>query len=123
MKTTCDTLIKVEENALQIVEFAKSLLGTRYSYQNFNCSHFVQLVYGKFDIPMMQEVCFETITDFNDPSAIGKLILLVHSKYRSKHTAIYIGNHQVIHNSFYFGRKVVITSLEDLLKVYEQLMN
>lgn len=113
-----DALERIRLNAPQLVDFAKSLVGKRYCRQTFNCSHFIRRVYRKFGISTPAGVWIEPISDFDDPREIGKLILLVHRRYKSKHMAIYIGENQVVHNTLYLGGKVVITSLEDLFKVY-----
>ncbi len=116
--STVETLERIQKIAPQLVEFAKSFVGKDYSYLDFNCAHFIRMVYGKFNIPILVNATIEPIVNFNDSSEVGKMVLLKHRKYQSRHMAIYIGENQVIHNSFYFGKKVVVSNLGDVLKVY-----
>ena len=122
----------------QIVAFSKKYIGTPYEYsaplrdepKTFDCSGFVQFVYGNFgyEIPrstiLQAEFIKKTITD---PRKIkpGDLIYL-HGKrgyYTKKypqgigHVAMYIGKNKVIHASGSgIKRGVKIEELESAVK-------
>ena len=123
METAREPAVGGIQNVQRLVEFAKSLLGTPFSYKEFNCWHFVRKVYEKFNIPMQVGKQIEEIADFSDPLAIGKLILLKRrndkSSRRYTHVAIYIGDNRVIHNTFYLGKRVVINTMEEIMIVYQ----
>ena len=81
------------------------------------------MVYEKFSIPIHIGSSIKPIIDFNNPAEVGKLILLKRRNDKSSrpytHVAIYIGNHRVIHNTFYLGKMVVISTIEEILVVYK----
>lgn len=64
----------MEDNRQQIVEFAMTFCGRPYSHSDFNCWHFIRVVYGKFDIPMIPGAPIEPIIDFDNPKEVGKLV-------------------------------------------------
>ncbi len=107
----------------RVVAFAKTFLGEPYSYRNFNCWHFIGTVYAECGVSMPRGTPIKPIIDFSDPNTIGELVFLRRKtdtrKLSHTHIAIYIGDGRVIHCTFYLGKAVVISTLEDIFAVYD----
>lgn len=105
-----------------IVEFARKLIGTKYTYggrspsQGFDCSGFVYYVFknfgytlnpgasnqmGKVKLILKNELLPGDLVFFNDGSAI-----------KASHVGIYIGNNKFVH-AVKPGKPVSVTSLSD----------
>lgn len=104
-----------------IVETALRYLGRPYDRENFKCFHFVREVYTLLGLkppPLSENLTVEQMLD----PPIGHLLYLKHKEdtkqRRWSHVAIVISKEEVIHNSLWFGEKVVISKLSEILELY-----
>lgn len=94
-----------------VVQLAKTQLGTRYVYggtspYGFDCSGFTQYIYGKYNVTLNR--CADTqlengiIVDRKDLQ-IGDLVFfrIGWSPWVASHVGIYVGNNQMLHASSY----------------------
>ena len=110
-----------EEQGKQIEEVALSYLGREYRI-DFNCRDFVEMVYSQVGMPMPLRRLNITREELENPP-VGHIIFLRHKgapRHKvSTHVGIIISGKRCIHNSYYFGKQVVVTSFEELFKVYD----
>jgi cell wall-associated NlpC family hydrolase len=88
----------------------------------FNCLDFVRAVYARAGLtapPSKLNIVHEQLAD----PPVGYVIFLRHkqasAERKATHVGIIISSRRVIHCSFYFGKKVVITDIDELLKTYD----
>jgi len=105
----------------KIVELAKSLLGIRYrrggtNKNGFDCSGFVQHVYGTFSFPLPRSATeqFKVGFPISKEELLEGDLLFFQTRKRPfpSHVGIYIGDNQFIHASS-GKRRVTITDLDD----------
>jgi len=116
-----DEEIKDDEDkdlASQIIDFAKTLIGTSYksagsSPEGFDCSGFTSYVYKQFNIELprvaQDQYYFGKAVSANEAKP-GDLIAFAYKGY-IHHVGIYIGNGEFIHSSSNDG--IVITKTND----------
>jgi cell wall-associated NlpC family hydrolase len=108
----------------QIVNESFKYLDVSYDPLNFNCLDFVRKVYSKFGIdPPPWKLNPSLLNLRYDEVPVGYVIYLKHREDSMNrnftHAAIFIGNQKFIHCSYYFGNKVVISEMDELLKIYD----
>jgi len=113
----------------KIIEVALSYLDHPWSRTEFNCVTFVREVYARvgIEIPKLRHDCIPsefniTKDQFENPPA-GHLIFLLDPNDPRKerawtHLVISLGDQKCIHCSLFFGRKVVISTIEEIRKKY-----
>lgn len=103
----------------KLIEFAKSLLGTKYVYggsspAGFDCSGFVQYVFKNFDINLPRTAKDQsTVEEYVSYSNLQPGDLVFFKTLGSSvinHSGIYIGNGEFIHSSSGAG-KVIISNI------------
>ncbi|HCD09691.1 MAG TPA: peptidoglycan endopeptidase [Thermoanaerobacter sp.] len=103
----------------KLIEFAKSLLGTKYVYggsspAGFDCSGFVQYVFKNFDINLLRTAKDQsTVGEYVSYSNLQPGDLVFFKTLGSSvinHSGIYIGNGEFIHSSSGAG-KVIISNI------------
>ena len=113
----------------KVIVIAKSYIG-RKREPGFKCVEFVCQVYEEagITVPRLiptefppQDFCL-TKDELTDPPAGRPLFLYNKNDWRPRkwtHLVITLPNHEVVHCSYFFGKKVVITSLEKILEKYD----
>lgn len=103
---------------VKVIVWALSMLGARYQKRNFNCRDFVHCVYRKSEVVHGKEIVrYKTIQDI----PVACVILLAKKGYEGKwsHMAIKLPCGFAIHNSYFYGKKVVISRIGTLLDDYD----
>lgn len=105
-----------------IEEIAITYLNAPYT-KSFSCVTFVREVYRRAGLTVPPSSLNITLEQLKDPP-IGYVIFLRHrsvgeGEMRVTHVGIIISGKRVIHCSFFFGKKVVITNVDALLEVYD----
>ena len=107
------------ENGIEQV--ALKYLGRKYE-KGFRCMDFVRLVYKEVGMTLPPVALNVKPADISDPP-VGHVLFLRHiyapSKIGYTHVGIIISGRRCIHNSYYFGGKVVVTPLDELLQWYK----
>lgn len=110
-----------KELAKKIEKESLMYLGEPYTTE-FKCMTFVRIIYGKLGLalpPLSHNVRPEELS--NPP--VGYVLYLRRRASKSgkaiTHVAIIISERRVIHCSYYFGKKVVITPIDEILNMYE----
>lgn len=105
----------------EIERIALTYLGRKYE-PGFRCLDFVRCVYAEAGLtvfPVTRNVRPEELA--NPP--VGHVLFLKHrqasKERRCTHAVIIISGGRCIHNSYYFGKKVVVTPLDQILSLYE----
>lgn len=105
----------------EIERIALKYLGRAYE-SRFRCLDFVRAVYAEMGMTIPPVRLNVKPVDLTNPP-VGHVLFLRHKQAARKegytHVAIIISGHRCIHNSYYFGKKVVITPLDELLACYE----
>jgi hypothetical protein len=107
-----------------IIGKACELLNAPYDSRSFNCLHFVRVVYAEMNLslpPLRMNPGLDNLRSGSVPS--GYILYLKHKRddtdRRFTHAAIVMENKKVIHCSYYFGEKVVISDIDEILSLYE----
>lgn len=104
-KAQTDDIVHVtaEQGNDTIIETATSLLGTPYTWggtspNGFDCSGFIQFVYGKHDITIPRTVneIWNFAEEVSEPS-IGDLVFFETYQPGPSHLGIYLGNNEFVH--------------------------
>lgn len=102
---------------MKIVLFSITFLG-RKREKNFKCCDFVKAVYKKASIPKLDNEEYLKTVD----TSFGYAIFLKAKQSKKKshwsHVVISLPFGYVIHNSYQWGEKVTITSLEKIHEKY-----
>lgn len=110
-----------DEIGKAVEDVALIYLGTPYT-DTFNCLDFVRAVYKRVGLTTPPSN-LNVIHDQLSSPPIGYVIFLRHKQATAErkvtHVGIVISGRRVVHCSFYFGRRVVITDLDELLKMYD----
>ena len=104
-------------HASRVLATAKQYLGARYHYggespaEGFDCSGFVQYVYGRHGINLPRTSRLQAGAGRSIPRALdslrpGDLLLFASAGTRINHVAIYVGNSRILHSSAGAGRVV-----------------
>ncbi len=95
--------VAVEQNSTSVIQTAKSYIGTPYvwggtSPNGFDCSGFIQFVYGQQDkiIPRTVNEIWNFSSPVDSPS-IGDLVFFETYQAGPSHLGIYLGNGDFIH--------------------------
>lgn len=107
------------EEGEKIISTARTYLGRDYT-RSFNCLDFVREVYRAHGLTVPPPFLNLRPEDLSDPSP-GYVLYLRHKTFSGDgwtHVAIIASSESCIHCSYYFGRKVVITSIADMLSMY-----
>ena len=104
----------------QVVDFAKSLLGKKYSYggvgpNSFDCSGFTKYVYNNFGISLSHSASAQANvgrTILKSDLQPGDMVFFTQGGSSIGHVGIYVGNNSFIHAANP-QKGVVITSLSD----------
>ena len=107
-----------KKQAQRIEKIALRYLGRKYR-SRFRCQDFVCAVYREVGISVPTRRHNVTREQLKNPP-LGYVIYLKHKREREKpstHMGIIVSGKRCIHNSYYFGKWVVITPLEELFKV------
>jgi len=114
----------------RILEIATEYLGRDFDYEKFNCVHYVREVYFRVGIVLPILVRGEyPPPDFHLSHEEFSLMPLGHSVFFKRktsmsdrywtHVGIIFSTSEIIHCSWIFGDKVVITSLPEFFEVYD----
>jgi len=105
---------------IRVVIIALLFLGTKRR-EDFKCSQYVNLVYRLARIPVWSR--FKNIThDQKNNPPFGEAVFLLEHGIRGKrwsHVVIALPFGFVIHLSYYWGKKVVITHLQKIWEKYD----
>jgi len=104
----------------QIEAEAMQFLGTPYA-RDFNCMTFVRAVYRAVGLTLPPMALNVTTADLVNPP-IGYVLYVQHKQAPRRgysHVVIILPRRRCIHCSYYFGRKVVITDLDELMALYD----
>jgi len=112
-----------------VIRAAHQHLGRSYVWQTYDCVNFVVDVYRQANIEMpvidktgSPPVGFHLSADEFGSMPLGHSIFLKRKASLSDriwtHVAIIVSQHEVIHCSRHFGRKVVVTPVKEFLRVY-----
>lgn len=112
----------------QVVKTALTYLGTPYE-KNFTCADFVRAVYREIEIeiPILSTApvpqWMNITRDELEGLPVGHLMFLRHKKNQGPrswtHVVITLPERKCIHCSYFFGGKVVISSLVEIFEVYD----
>lgn len=102
-------------SASRVLATAKQYLGSHYHYggespaEGFDCSGFVQYVYGRHGINLPRTSRLQAAAGRSVPKALeslrpGDLLLFASTGTRINHVAIYVGNNRILHSSAGAGR-------------------
>ncbi len=108
------------EEQERVMKVARSLIETQYDRADFNCRHFVEKVFKDAELEISY-VRFEEYGSLNEQH-MGQVLLLVRRSVKHLRPISHMGifsDHGLLHCSYYFGRAVVETSLEELFEVYD----
>lgn len=105
----------VSASASRVLATAKQYLGAHYHYggespaEGFDCSGFVQYVYGRHGINLPRTSRLQAAAGRFVPKALkslrpGDLLLFASTGTRINHVAIYVGNNRILHSSAGAGR-------------------
>lgn len=107
-----------------ITKKARELLDTPYNSLSFNCLHFVRAVYTEVNLslpPLKMNPGLDDLRSGLVPP--GHVLYLRHkrddTKRRFTHAAIVMEDKKIIHCSYYFGEKVVISDIDEILSLYD----
>ncbi|MDO8469535.1 MAG: hypothetical protein Q7S84_00760 [bacterium] len=110
-----------EETRRQIEAEATRHLGTPYT-RDFNCMTFVRTMYRAVELTLPPVAANVRFMELADPP-IGHILYLRHKESSVRrsytHAAIILPGRRCIHCSYYFGGKVVVSELDELLKTYD----
>lgn len=117
-----EKILRVETLPEKIVEFALSLLGTKYSYggttkeTGFDCSGFVKYVFSKFEIELphssKEQYKIGKAISMKELSIADILFFDLPGRPRLGHVGIYIGENQFVHAASGKERRVTISNLD-----------
>jgi cell wall-associated NlpC family hydrolase len=121
-------MILNKKKAKVIVHTAKTYLGLPYS-KTFDCVAFVREVYRTVGIeipplnPQTLPVELLLSNEQLEHHPVGHLLFLKdrqdpRTERTWTHVVIILGNGSCIHNSIFYGRKVIMTPLEEIYKRY-----
>lgn len=122
-------MILTPDVSRRIITVAQGYLNRSFDYHNFNCIHFVREVYGLVGItlPLINREGLPP-AKFHLSEIEFRKMLLGHSVFfRRKssmsprlwtHVAIIFSESELIHCSLFFGKKVVVTSVDEFFKIY-----
>lgn len=110
----------ISNKNVQVVDFAKSLLGKDYSYggvgpNSFDCSGFTKYVYNNFGISLAHSASAQAnvgTTIAKSDLQLGDMVFFTQGGTSIGHVGIYIGSNSFIHAANP-QKGVVITSLSD----------
>ena len=113
----------------KITEIAQSYIGKPYLPNQFECADFVREVYKRIgiEVPLLAKsappVEFNITTEQLAEPPIGHLMFLKNPKDRRQrswtHVVIILSRKTCIHCSFFFGKKVVVSTFEEIFQRYE----
>jgi hypothetical protein len=110
------------KTARRIEREARRYLGKKYDRTSFNCLTFVRAVYAKVGLkppPLRLNVSAAQLLD----PPTGFVLYLKRRGSASRkpitHAVIILDKRTCIHCSYYFGGKVVISTLDEILKEYD----
>jgi cell wall-associated NlpC family hydrolase len=101
---------KTNASAAGVLATAKRYVGIRYRYggesptAGFDCSGFVQYVFGRNGIPLPRTSRLQASAGKSVPRAVqslqpGDLLLFASNGRRVDHVAIYVGDNRILHSS------------------------
>ena len=115
--------------ALRVTEIAQSYVGIPYIPYQFECVDFVREVYRHvgIEIPLLPKSAPPAEFNINAEQLaeppIGYLMFLKNPKDRRlrawTHVAIILSKETCVHCSYYFGKRVVISTFEEVFQKYE----
>jgi cell wall-associated NlpC family hydrolase len=104
------TPAEASASAARVLATARQYVGTRYRYggesprSGFDCSGFVQYVYGRHGIDLPRTSRLQASEGSSLPIALeslrpGDLLLFASTGARINHVAIYLGDNRIVHSS------------------------
>jgi len=110
-----------QEQAEQIVKIALSCLGQPYR-DIFKCTDFVRQAYNQVGLTIPPPTLNLKLDDMHSPP-IGFVLYLKRKASqvdrRVTHAVLILPERKCIHASYYLGITIVITELDELLKMYD----
>lgn len=115
----------------RILEIASSLIHTPRT-KTFKCADFVRLVYrnavDRSPPPLSHNLTYNDLEqNRRDGSFVGYVIYLKRKSKKSNrawsHIVILFDKENVIHNSYYFGRCVTLTPIDEILSIYDVVLS